>query len=165
MSKTSEYVIIIDTDQYSGNFEREMCAYLTGQYGECGVGDDISESERDNIKNIDWWDENIIERYDEHGCSRPVEIYPTPGLTNNGMGQNSVVTESNPYKYPAYQSVGIFVQELPSQEIIEELKERVLNFSNFNKNRRSYNKDDIAITGIRILTENLTTIENTLIKF
>lgn len=123
MSKANEYVIVIDTNQYSGNFEREMCAYLTGQYGECGVGDDIAESERKNIKNIDWWDKNIIQRNDEYGYSRPVKIYPTPNLTNNGKGKNSLITESN------------------------------------------YNKDDIIITGIRILTETLATTENTSIKF
>lgn len=28
------YVLIIDTDQYAGNFEREMCGFLTGTYDE-----------------------------------------------------------------------------------------------------------------------------------
>jgi len=37
------YKFIIDTDQYAGNFEREMCAYLTGTVGECGVGDEFAE--------------------------------------------------------------------------------------------------------------------------
>ena len=26
------YIFIIDTNMYAGNFEREMCAYLTGLY-------------------------------------------------------------------------------------------------------------------------------------
>lgn len=85
-------------------------------------------------------------------------------MTNNGTGRHSVVTENNPFKYPAYQSIGIFVQKLPSKEVIDELKTRVLEFSEFNKNRRSYNKDDITITGIRIVTETLNTTENTVIK-
>ncbi len=31
------YLFVIDTDTYAGNFEREMCAYVTGQIGECEV--------------------------------------------------------------------------------------------------------------------------------
>lgn len=42
MSK--KYSFIIDTNSYAGNFEREMCAYLTGQVGDCGVGDEHIES-------------------------------------------------------------------------------------------------------------------------
>ena len=37
---SNSYTIIIDTDEYSGNFEREMCAYCTGQVGECEVGEE-----------------------------------------------------------------------------------------------------------------------------
>ena len=33
---------IIDTDQYAGNFERELCAWTTGQIGECEVGKEYS---------------------------------------------------------------------------------------------------------------------------
>ena len=35
MGKTKmKYLFVIDTDSYAGNFEREMCAYLTNQIGE-----------------------------------------------------------------------------------------------------------------------------------
>ena len=29
---------VVDTDTYAGNFEREMCAFMTGITGACGVG-------------------------------------------------------------------------------------------------------------------------------
>ncbi len=32
------YLFVIDTDTYAGSFEREICAYVTGQIGECEVG-------------------------------------------------------------------------------------------------------------------------------
>ncbi len=32
--KVDGYVFIIDTDSYSGNFEREMAAYVAGAVGE-----------------------------------------------------------------------------------------------------------------------------------
>ncbi|KKK83825.1 hypothetical protein LCGC14_2789530, partial [marine sediment metagenome] len=37
-NKSDSWIFIIDTDSYAGNFEREMCAYITGRVGECGVG-------------------------------------------------------------------------------------------------------------------------------
>lgn len=41
---SSKYILVADTNQYAGNFERELCAYITGQYGECSVGADIAKS-------------------------------------------------------------------------------------------------------------------------
>jgi hypothetical protein len=40
MTELEGYVFIIDTEQYAGNFEREMCAYCTGILGDCEVGED-----------------------------------------------------------------------------------------------------------------------------
>lgn len=33
-----EWIFVVDTEQYAGNFERGMCAFMTGMLGECGVG-------------------------------------------------------------------------------------------------------------------------------
>lgn len=85
--------IIVDTDKYSGNFEREMCAYATGQVGECGVGDNIAAEELPNIVHADWWEDNVRQQYD--GCARPVGIYPTPGFINDGMGGHYSDTPEN----------------------------------------------------------------------
>ena len=38
-------MIIIDTDTYAGNFERELCAYVTGIVRDCEVGIEIAEKE------------------------------------------------------------------------------------------------------------------------
>lgn len=74
--------VIVDTNKYAGNFEREMCAYATGQIGECGVG---SEEVVENIPHSLWWGIFVDEVCDE-GCYRPVALSPTPGYINDGMG-------------------------------------------------------------------------------
>jgi hypothetical protein len=79
MKKTT-YGIIIDTEQYAGNFERELCAFLTGRVGDCGVGDEY-EDENPLF-------ENVIDVPDEDGCRRPCSIYPTKGWFNHGWGGN-----------------------------------------------------------------------------
>lgn len=66
------YALIISTNSYAGNFERQLCAYVTGAIGECGVGDDLSK--------IFFKEENevffdIVNEGDDHGCYRPVSIY------------------------------------------------------------------------------------------
>lgn len=82
--------IVIDTDQYAGNFERQMCAYLTGQSGDCGAGREIALVAQDEIEHVDWWKRHIVQVPNEHGTKRPVAIHPTPGYFNNGMGGHYV---------------------------------------------------------------------------
>jgi hypothetical protein len=79
------WLFVIDTEDYSGNFERELCAYITGRVGECGVGDDMAEIFKKEVGDAL---EGVIEETDEHGCSRPTSIYPTPGWFNNGHGSH-----------------------------------------------------------------------------
>jgi hypothetical protein len=82
--------IIVDTNKYSGNFEREMCAFATAQIGECYVGDNEVDAEHPYAS---WWETNIIEAGD--GCWRPVAICPTPGFINDGMGGHYEDTPEN----------------------------------------------------------------------
>ena len=74
--------IIIHTNKYAGNFEREMCAYITGHYGECGVGSESVEE-----KYTTMFEPYILQMDEENkGCRRPVIIYPNPRYSNNGLG-------------------------------------------------------------------------------
>jgi hypothetical protein len=90
--KVTSVVVAIDTNEYSGNFEREMCAFITGQIGECGVGDRLilearEELAEDTFNNtLEWIEESIVQESDDNGCYRPCSIWPTPGWYNNGMG-------------------------------------------------------------------------------
>lgn len=81
-------VIVIDTTSYAGNFERELCAYVTGQYGECGVGDKLAGKAVAEIRHIDWWNDHIAHEPDDRNCHRPTSIWRTPGWFNNGSGDH-----------------------------------------------------------------------------
>ena len=82
--------IVVDTNKYSGNFEREMCAFATAQVGECGVGEDEVDEAHQYAS---WW-ETHIQQVDD-GCWRPVAISPTPGFINDGMGGHYEDTPEN----------------------------------------------------------------------
>jgi hypothetical protein len=80
------FAFVIDTETYSGTFERELCAYATGTIGECEVG--MEEARQFNESGLDpnMFREAVLQVPDEHCCQRPVSIRPTPGWFNNGMG-------------------------------------------------------------------------------
>lgn len=86
---TDCWLLVIDTDSYSGNFERELTAYLTGQVGECGVGDKMAEifveDAKTNKPPVNF-DNEVFSEPDDKGCARPCIIFPTPGWYNDGMG-------------------------------------------------------------------------------
>lgn len=80
-----KYKFIIDTNKYAGNFEREMCAYLTGRIGECGVGQEFAALFEKEYEPF----ENVVDVADEdNGCRRPCEIEIHPGYFNTGMGNH-----------------------------------------------------------------------------
>lgn len=82
------FVFIIDTEQYAGNFDRQMCAYLTGIYGECGVGKGLAEEflAQEGMETLRLFEEHVDNAPDNHGTLRPTSIWPTPGWFNNGHG-------------------------------------------------------------------------------
>ena len=88
--------IIVDTNKYSGNFGREICAFATAQIGECGVGEQYVD---DNHPYSSWWETNIIEVREVGdecwGPVRPVSICTTPGFINDGMGGHYEDTPTN----------------------------------------------------------------------
>lgn len=130
--KRLKYYLIINTDSYSGNFERELCAHLTGAIGECEVGNNLVD---DNIHAM--FEPYIGEGFTD-GCWRPVQIY-TDDETDNGK----------------YQSVMISLEEPLSDYLIEVIKERLLTFNDVAREASSYHKD-VQIHGIKLLTEEIT---------
>lgn len=158
-------LFIIDTEEYSGNFEREMCAFCTGQVGECGVGQKEADVFKEECPEwIEIFDDIVGSEPDDHGCYRPVSIYTTPGFFNDGMGGHYRDPEkgskkvkdnyekyheeksSGPGDYPAYQSVAIFLNEIPNKPTIDFLMERAKLFTT-----RSPKK--IPIIGFRLIKE------------
>lgn len=83
------FIFVIDTDSYAGNFERELCAWMTGQIGDCEVGDKQMEQFQKDLEadnSILDFDGFVIRQPDEYGHMRPAAIWPTPGWFNDGIG-------------------------------------------------------------------------------
>jgi len=116
-------VIAIDTEQYSGNFERQMCAYITGQIGECGVGKEIAAAEAKNIK---WFNKHVTREDDDSDfhCYRPTSIWETPGWFNNGAGKHFKDTVENIEK--AKEKAIKFITDYHSKQK-EMIEERIKN--------------------------------------
>ena len=67
------YILTLKTSAYTGNFEREICAYMTGQIGECGVGNEKAYLAEEEVpKLVERMEEIICQKPDENGCHRPV---------------------------------------------------------------------------------------------
>lgn len=97
------YFVVIDTNEYAGNFEREMTAFCTGATGECGVGHSkAAEYHDEETANFDGY---IMWEADDNGCHRPCSIY------DHGDGRG-------------YKSVVIFFEEEPTREQMEVIARR-----------------------------------------
>lgn len=137
---SERFIFVIDTEQYAGNFGRAMCAYCTGQIGDCEVGDNYAalyrEAESEEF-------ENIEQRPDDHACRRPCAIYPTKGWHNDGKGEHS----RGEGKYAAYLSVAIFFHQRPTQAQIDIIRKRSITFNSV----RDEFTEEITVTGWRII--------------
>lgn len=136
------YVYIIDTDKYAGNFERQLTAWCTGIVGDCKVGEPEKYAYlRKHPPSL--FENYVVQLPDEHGWLRPTTIYPTPGWSNDGNG-HCVHDTSQPY--PAYQSVGIFLDSIPPKDLLEILKQRALSYKPLTNFDTSF-----TILGFRLL--------------
>jgi len=174
MTTDNRYLVAIDTDGYAGNFERETAAFVTGQVGECGVGGEVAATTPSEVKSL--FEVNLEHRPDEHGCSRPCAIYPTPGVFNHGMGGefpddtdpvlvaedyrervekyiqsypgSKLDTEWNGARFPAYRSIAIFFLEKPSERQLEVLQVRAIEY---------LTQKGVTPLAIRVIVERTTT--------
>lgn len=80
------FLLIIDTSEYAGNFERELVAYMVGCVGEDDVGSAIAEAACAALESAGIELPDPISFTDDKGVSRPATIYPTPGWFNDGLG-------------------------------------------------------------------------------
>lgn len=104
MPRYAKFAVVIKTDSYAGNFEREMCAHLTGCVGECEVGKDyVDEIIKEKFN-------NVRDEADDNGCYRPVAL----GCDINGFTNQDVV---------------IFFKTEPTQEQLDIIKERSVDFN------------------------------------
>lgn len=129
------YTLIIDTSEYSGNFVRQICGYITAQIGDCNVGEDEAAEAKNELSSnaLAWFEANIEQRAEEDAdfrCMRPCAFFPTPGRINNGHGKNHDADGyTGTHRYPAYESVGIFLSAKPSAEIVRITRTRAEAFA------------------------------------
>lgn len=155
------YMIYVDTEDYSGNFERELVAFATGcshEYDHGGI-EKIANTARSQMTFGDWWRYHIEEHSGDDEDDPPcyANIAPTPGWFNNGMGGHFKIgdpgVDVGGHHYPAYQSVSIAVDELPPADVWNEFQERVIEFCErfYVENPPAYNphRTPITLTGVR----------------
>jgi hypothetical protein len=147
---TVEYVRAIDTDLYAGNFEREMFAFIFGlpdTPGEHTSSSGLAYEQKAragglSMKVSDRFAEDLLDvRVNDPGDDglhrAYVTIAPTPGWFNDGRGTHLEDTEENRAKYaaryPAFQSVAVFLQRPPTPEEAAIIKDRAAQFSTLPK--------------------------------
>lgn len=107
--RRTPYLLVVETNQYAGNFERELTAYATGAYGECGVGAAeaavfTAEESATHITDL------LLGVPDEDGCHRPCAVSGTPSaatcvvmfLTERPDLEDLAVITRRVHAFPAY---------------------------------------------------------------
>jgi len=152
---------VIDTDSFAGNYERPLCAFMTGQIGECGVGKSqqaIFELET-TVEQQEEMEELIGTEPDDHGCCRPARIWPNPAWFNDGSGGHFRVDDPAApapegcyadSRWPAYFSVAISLNDNPTDAQITLLKGRAELFASSNKSLMG-SPAPFKITGFRVV--------------
>ncbi len=148
-----EYTFVIDTNYPTSEFCEELTAYCTGIYSENASEEEINYSRIFNQDmNIDEEIENnpfynfIEQKNLGDNFYSPCSVYLNSKYGCDGYGNFALLTEDNyeQYDYPAPLSVGIFLKNLPSDELFEILKKRVRQFFTDKKN--------VSVEGFRLIT-------------
>jgi hypothetical protein len=142
---------IVKTDSYAGNFEREMCAYMTGHIGDCEVGDEYVEMA------IAQKFEGYIDSLPDHdgGCCRPVSMVAGDNYFETEMSQKDKLN-----------SLVIYFYSDPAQDpdLIEIMKKRAYEFPAIRQaNRKTWDTGDklFNILGFALVkSETITTVTN-----
>ena len=114
---SAQYEFIVDTDSYSGNFERELCAYITGHWDNESHGNHQAEIFKEEVGDHDPFEDYITYA---PTCDDDMPILAPECL------------EITPKKYGAagsYNSVGIFFHKMPPPELIQLMKDRAYKFA------------------------------------
>lgn len=120
------YHFIIETSDYAGNFERQLCAYLTGRVGECTVGEELARVAKRELPTeaCNWFEDHAFMEPDDHGVFRPVAI------SQNSLGN--------------FDNVTLFFDEPPPDHVREVLEERL------RKINRETSQDLIEVNMLKI---------------
>jgi hypothetical protein len=131
------YLLIVETNSYAGNFERELTAWATGVVGECGVGDDAADEFLEAAVAMGYTvddDENLspfadlmelrIDESDDTPCMRPCR------MAKNEAGE--------------FNNVEMHLYRTPSEKDLAFIAFRINSFP-------EYWKHNVKILGIKLL--------------
>lgn len=160
------FVLVIDTDSYSGNFERQMAAYVIGAYdedryhgfNEClQFREDGEEPAAPPL--LQELSESVMTLpHTEYGHVSNT-IWATPGRLNDGYGGHFDAAEGQK-GFPAYESVAVFLEVEPTAEQLALIQERAVAYGT-NRTNFSGEPDPVQIKGVRVIkveTETKTTV-------
>jgi hypothetical protein len=130
--KNHGFNVLVKTNSYAGNFERELCAFMTGHIGECGVGEEFINP---IIKST--FEGYIEDELDDHACYRPVALdetnshnliiffvkKPTEGQFKTLKERAKLFEKTRPYEYldPDFRFLGIELQEVSITKTVTKL--------------------------------------------
>lgn len=175
----SELTLVIDTDQYSGNFERQMFAFIFGEpdtpdggtrdlsyYTHAAKAAGVSDAFFDRCRTAEEpaYPILIAERINDPGDDGVhvsyVTICPTPGWFLVDGGEHYEDTEANRARFPlnvrhpAFQSVAVFLEREPTADELKLIKERAHLFTTFP--RKNAWDARPKILGFRLVTQHTT---------
>jgi hypothetical protein len=136
------HLVVVNTGAYTGNFERHMCAYITGISDDIWYGAGVRKKFNQSNKLLEWWEDNLLDvpyTRDEYVDQRKVAIrYST--------------------EFRMHSSVEFLVETAPSEEQLLEIQRRAEDFcKNFvqiikdNGENTCHRGDDIPFVSVQLL--------------
>jgi hypothetical protein len=144
-----EYLLIVDTNLYAGNFEREMTAFATGVLGECQVGDEMLEDffegaaafgydvDPDDMNAVSPFEGLMAQKGDGEGCNRPCAISLKDG---------------------EYNSVEMYMDQRPADRDLAFITERIHAFPAYSAQQR-FGQRGLEVLGIRLICRSIVTTD------
>jgi hypothetical protein len=127
---------VADFPTYTGGVERPFCAWVVGQTDEYANEPEVlALFEKDYPRKNpfeDLIDIRLCDPGDDGYFRSPCDIAPTPGRVNNGNGVCADIGSAKAKKwktrYPAFESVAIFLTRKPTEEEFKLLLDRANRF-------------------------------------
>lgn len=134
------YGVVFNFDCYTGGFERELCAYVIGAVGDCGVGEEMAELfDQDHPEGTKFCDlrEYAVFESDDRGCARPTSIY------------HDREADEKPY----YSTI-IFLSAVPTAEEMNIIRQRASLFCHIRPDSQAFQMKiyPLNLRGIKLIS-------------
>lgn len=144
LASPSDLSLVIDTDSSAGAFFDTILAAAFGVLVEFGSEEAIDVMNEHGARGFDDVVGWIVDVVSTDPRMARVVLYPTPGWTNDGYGNDARVTSDHPFKHHSFRSVRIPLERMLSAEELDGVMARARAFAHDN---------GITITGFRYVRE------------